>query len=115
MSPEIKRGPLSPAEMQALQTEQIPDEVFVAFNALISRRIMGGRATVHQNEVLALLEEQGMNRREIFDNHWLDVEDSYREQGWKVEYDKPGYNESYEAYFVFRLPKGEPKTVQEYY
>lgn len=115
MSPEIKRGPMSPAEAMEAQTQQIPEEVYVAFNSLISRRIMNGRATVHQNEVLAQLESQGMNRREIFNNHWLDVENSYRDLGWKVEYDKPGYNETYEAFFVFSLPKGKPKNIQEYY
>lgn len=114
MSPEIKRGPMSPAELMERQTQQIPDEVYIAFNALISQRIMNGRATVLQNEVMSVLERQGMNRREVFKNHWLDVEESYREKGWKVEYDKPGYNESGEAYFVFRTPKGNPKLVQEY-
>ena len=38
----------------------------------------------------------------IFSNHWLDVEDIYRKQGWKVVYDSPGYDESYDAYYEFR-------------
>ncbi len=38
----------------------------------------------------------------VCDNHWLDVEDVYREAGWVVEYDKPGYCESYEATFTFK-------------
>ena len=37
----------------------------------------------------------------VFKNKWLDVEEVYRKAGWKVEYDKPGYCEDYEAYFVF--------------
>lgn len=42
-----------------------------------------------------------IDRQEIFDNCWLDVEDIFEEVGWKVVYDKPGYNESYPANFEF--------------
>lgn len=117
MSPEIKRVPMSPAEVPERQVEQIPEEVFVAFNALITRNIRSGRATVLQKDVLEMLENRGMNRREVFHRHWLDVEDSYRAQGWKVEYDRPiaWGGEDFEAYFEFRAPKGGPKPVQEYY
>lgn len=31
------------------------------------------------------------------DHGWLDLEDIYRDEGWTVEYDSPGYNETYEA------------------
>jgi hypothetical protein len=34
----------------------------------------------------------------------LDIEDTYREAGWKVEYDKPAYCENYPANFTFRVP-----------
>jgi hypothetical protein len=43
----------------------------------------------------------GVSRQEVFDNQWLDIEDIYREAGWKVSYDKPAYNETYKAYFTF--------------
>lgn len=117
MSPEIKRGPISPAEVSERQVQQIPEEVFVAFNALIAQNIRNGWARVLQNDVLGMLENRGMNRREIFHRHWLDVEDSYRAQGWKVNYDSPvGYaGEDFDAYFEFHAPKGTPKPVQEYY
>jgi hypothetical protein len=49
------------------------------------------------NELVAL----GLKRNEIFKNHWLDVEEIYEEAGWQVAYDKPGYNETYEASFEF--------------
>ena len=54
-----------------------------------------------QDDVAKLIVQKGLKRQDIFDNHWLDVEDLYRKNGWKVDYDKPGYNESYNAYFVF--------------
>lgn len=39
--------------------------------------------------------------REAFSRGWFDVESSYRRVGWRVEYDKPGYNESYEGFWKF--------------
>jgi hypothetical protein len=44
---------------------------------------------------------KGLNRNEIFKKGWLDVEEIYGKAGWKVEYDKPGYNEDYAAHFIF--------------
>ena len=44
-------------------------------------------------------------RQELFDNHYLDIEPAYRNAGWKVEFDKPGYNETYDSYFVFSKKK----------
>jgi hypothetical protein len=38
----------------------------------------------------------------MFNKHWFDIEDIYRKAGWAVEFDKPGYNESYESFFVFK-------------
>ena len=46
---------------------------------------------------------EGITRETIFDNHWLDIEPTYRKVGWKVEYDKPAYYESYPATFTFSL------------
>ena len=103
MSPEIKNLPVSPVEAGELRKEQIPGGVFTVFNSLISQNLHRGRARVLQKDVLAQLEDQGMDRTTIFDRHWLDVEDSYREVGWKVEYDKPVSwgGENFEAYFQF--------------
>ena len=44
---------------------------------------------------------KALKRKEIYDKNWLDVEDVYESAGWKVEYDKPGYNENYEPTFTF--------------
>ena len=74
MSPEVQRGPLSPAEAGELQTQQIPEEVFGAFNTLIAKNLSQGQAKVLQKDVISLLVGQGVNREAIFDNKWLDVE-----------------------------------------
>jgi hypothetical protein len=40
-------------------------------------------------------------REDVFKNGWLNVEHLYETHGWKVEYDKPAYNEDYPATFKF--------------
>lgn len=101
MSPEQRHNPNSPAEAMEQQIEQIPDEVFLVFNALIAQNLYNGRSRVKQNDVVEILVQQGFDKSEIFKKHWLDVEDGYRKAGWKVEYDKPAYNESYDPSFRF--------------
>ena len=97
--------PIRPQEVITKQIESIPDEVMLSFNELIAEKFSNGRAVVKQDDVIArILGKMETSRDEIFKNHWLDVEKIYRKAGWKVDYDKPGYNETYDAYFEFVLP-----------
>jgi hypothetical protein len=93
--------PITPAEVGAAKAVHIPAAVFEAFNVEIARRYSHGSAQVLQKDVVRRLTEGGMSRTEIFDSGWLNVEAAYETAGWKVEYDKPGYNESGEAVFKF--------------
>jgi hypothetical protein len=102
---ERKVVPIKASEAQGKLNKSIPDEVIEAFNELIIKNLSGGSATVHQDEVVRLIVKKGIKRADIFENHWLDVENLFQENGWEVDYDKPGYNESYEAYFVFEVKK----------
>jgi len=45
--------------------------------------------------------KKGLKAFDIDKNNWLDVGKIYENAGWKVEYDRPGFNESYEATFSF--------------
>ena len=56
---------------------------------------------MEQGVAVKLMVEKGLNRNEIFNKGWLNIEEVYRSAGWKVNYDKPAYNESYDAYFTF--------------
>lgn len=94
-------GPISPKEVADKKMEMFPDAVFEAFNEMIVQNAGIGEITVKQDDVVALMVKKGLDRNEIYKNGWLDVEDVYRKAGWKVDYDKPGYNEDYDAYFVF--------------
>lgn len=96
-------GPIKPHEVVAQKKQYLPEEVFQAFNQMIAQNWDGSQATFTQREILArLVEVVNMNRSEIYERRYLDVEPCYRAEGWEVEYDKPGYNETYEATFTFR-------------
>ena len=107
--PNVK--PISPVEAENEHRGTIPDSIIRAFNTLIIKNYepINKTSIVKQDEVLDMVRgdpDSGMLKRDdAFDNHWLDVEDIYREQGWDVKYDKPAYNETYDAYFVFSVKK----------
>lgn len=94
--------PITPAEAQA-QAGSAPPAVFEAFNRLIAKNMRAGsdEVVVLQDEVVKLLMAMGYSRTAIFNEHWLDVEPAYERAGWKVMYDKPGWNETGQARFVF--------------
>jgi len=95
--------PIKPSEIHLYKKGVIPEFVFEAFNQCIAAKYSNGRATVKQDDVIAKIQTMDpVSRQEIFDKGWLNVEEVYEAEGWKVEYDKPGYNESYGAFFVFK-------------
>lgn len=96
-------NPITPEEVDDQQITSIPDEVITIFNEMIVENWRGSYAHVDQNAVVNRIAERMMvSRSHIFDRGWLDVEQLFRNAGWKVMYDKPGYCESYDAYFEFR-------------
>lgn len=100
-SGEFKTAPISPDQVVEAKSESLPDEVFVVVNELITEKLLNGSATILQKDILARLEACGLNRSQIFEKGWLNFEELYRQAGWEVGYDKPGYNETGEAYFIF--------------
>lgn len=95
--------PIKPSQIVEKKRESIPDEIFQVFNELISRHWNGSSSTVYQKEALRLIVDRlGVTPEKVFMNGWLDIEGSYRKEGWRVIYDKPGFNESGEPYFQFR-------------
>lgn len=95
--------PIKPSQAVSLKKSTIPDEVIDAFNELIAKNLSGNYSSFTQDQVVKLIVSKGIPSNEIYENHWLDVEDIYRKEGWSVEYDKPGYNESYAASFTFKV------------
>lgn len=99
-------GPIAPSQAADAKAMYIPEAVFDAFNREIATHLVGKRATVSQARIVAILVNGGMERREIFDNGYLNVEDAYRAKGWKVGYGKSSFNESGDSFFYFEVAGG---------
>lgn len=95
---------ISPSDIAVQKGENFPDFVLDEWNKMIAKNFTAGRAHVSQEDMISALlpHTQHGNRQEVFANHWLDVEEVYRAQGWVVDYAKPAYNESYPASFTFK-------------
>jgi len=103
---EVK--PITPAEAKVQRVNAVPAQVLEAFNELITENLCNGSATVTQKDAVARIQSKinqtlgnEYTHQQICDRGWLNIEDIYRAAGWKVEYDKPGYNETYGATFEF--------------
>lgn len=101
----MKGQPIRPDEVVGVKGANIPDDVFDAFNLLITENFNRGSATIKQEDVVALLVAKGYTSAQLFRNGWLDVEPIYEREGWRVVYDKPAYNEDYDATFTFRVAR----------
>jgi len=103
-------SPITPSDIAAIKAETIPGFVIEAFNREITKKYSNGAARVFESAVVdaimatAPLAHDGkpMYRQRVYEEGWLDVEPLFRKIGWVVEYDRPGYNESYSAYFIFK-------------
>lgn len=99
--------PLTPGELPAHQLKQLPESVIQCWNDIIAEKWdpSSKRSYVRQDDAVKYIlnKHPDVTRAQVFDNHWLDIEDIYREQGWKVVYDKPHYSENYEANFTFSI------------
>ena len=94
--------PITPQEAAGKRT--LPPTVLEVWNEMISSKFNGKSATIKQNDVVArLVERMSVSRQEVFDNGWLDIEPLFELAGWDVTYDKPGYDENYDAFFKFEV------------
>lgn len=100
-------NPIRPEEVATQKAAALPEGVIDAFNELIAKAFNGSAATVYQDDLVDEILERCpsvLTRQQVFDEHLLDVEPVYRQAGWRVAYEKPGWNESGRAYFVFTSP-----------
>lgn len=96
--------PIKPGEAYKKKLKGIPHEIIEAVNELIVENLdCYNTATVTQDEILNRLKTNGFpDTDKIFDRGWLDIEPIFRRAGWRVEFDKPAYCETYSAYFKFQ-------------
>lgn len=100
----MKVKPITPNEVLNVRQESIPDAVIEAFNELITENWSSqfrGAVVLQDDAVKRIVKKLKIKREAVFDNGYLDVEPIFENAGWVVEFDKPGYNESYEANFTF--------------
>lgn len=100
--------PITPSEAKVQYNEgrTLPDNVVACWNTLILARFDGRSAHVFLTDAILALEAATGEKRDTFNKRgWLDPEGLFRAAGWRVTFDKPGYNESYDAYFIFEAPK----------
>lgn len=95
--------PITPAEVVVKKQESIPDGIFEAFNELIAENFNGSESKFKLKDVvnLAVSKMPDVPKDTMFEKHYFDVEEIYRKAGWMVEFDKAGYNETYDDFFVF--------------
>lgn len=110
MEINMKIEPLTPNEVSKYRIDSIPSYVIDAFNKLIAKYWSepNKQSIVMQDSAVQMIKELAsqslgleLTNNFIFDNNMLDIEALYRSKGWTVVYDKPAYNESYEASFTF--------------
>lgn len=103
--------PITMDGIKKKQAERVfPPYVIEAFNHMIAEGIgVGGRSVrISQSAVVEEIIKCAManhgidlQRHTIFDDSLLDVEETYRAQGWDVEYDKGAYYEP-DSFFYFK-------------
>lgn len=93
---------ISPDQIAEAKEEYLPPVVLYAFNETIAKHWNNNRSKFTQDEIIeVIMAKMLIKRSDVFSRKYLDVEDVFRAKGWKVKYDKPGYNESYSASFEF--------------
>lgn len=93
--------PITPTE--ALSGNHIPEFVIEAINNLIIRNLHGKSSTFTEQALIQEILEVGdfNDPACIYKGNWLEFEELYRNAGWKVECDVPGFNESYDVTWAF--------------
>lgn len=94
--------PISPEDIPEAKAAIIPDNVIKVWNDNIALNYSSGRSVIKQSDIVDKLQSaMNCDRQYVFAASWLNIEEIYRKAGWKVVYDKPGFNESYAATFTF--------------
>lgn len=88
---------------QAAKVSHVPQSVIDVVNGLLSTNYRTGTIILSQDDIIAavLVTHPNMDREDIFKQRWLDFELVYAANGWDVKYDRPAYNESGSARFLF--------------
>jgi hypothetical protein len=97
---ELPTHAITPDEALGLKEKLLPPFVMRVWNKLIAENLSGKTSIVMQSDAVDAL-TKFCKRDEIFEKGYLEVEAIFRKAGWKVFYDRPGFNETYDATFEF--------------
>lgn len=84
--------------------DNIPWYVIDAVNKLLVKNFSKRSSiTISQDELIEEIKSLNdtVTNNELFENHYLDIEDLYENYGWKVTYNKSAYNEESSSTFTF--------------
>lgn len=88
----------------------LPDGVIEAVNELLKleghnsgqkNRFCRLNQSVIEAKIMQCMKLEPHEKHLIYNNHWLDFEEIYREAGWKVTYYKSPYYSTEPSYFEF--------------
>lgn len=86
--------PVTPQNVVDARRRNLPNEVISIFNEEISSRWDGTRSVVPQVEVIRkIMAALNIDRQEIFNRHYLDVELVFAGYGWHVLHEKAELND----------------------
>lgn len=104
MSTVILTAPIKPQEIIENLDKIIPQVVIKAVNELLKEQYRGQAVTIKQKDIVARIQlfDSSLTNEVINKKKYLDFEKLYRDNGWSVSYDGPGFNESYDATFTFK-------------
>jgi hypothetical protein len=96
-------APISPKDVESAKTARIPPEVIEAANELIAEKWNGYSALFTITELCERARPKlKMEPGSQFKTGQLDIEVVFRKAGWLVDYDNPGYNETYTGFWTFK-------------
>ena len=98
--------PVRPEDVFKQEEHTIHPSMIRAINLFLTR-FDGNQTTITVEELVEqfLKFEPSWTRDMIWDKKQLGFEGLYKASGWDVVYEKPGYNENYTPFFVFKLKK----------
>jgi len=93
MSYQIR--PIGPGDVKKV----IPEFMIETVNELINEKYTTGSFIIRMKEIKERIKSK---TDQDFDFAWADFEPMYRDMGWRVEYDQPGYGDNdFDAFYRF--------------
>jgi len=91
-----------------------PPSVVAVFKELLQKNLKENKAVITQEEAVeAIRKKMKCSKAAVLTKHYLEIEDSFRAEGWDVRYRKPGFNETFLPHFRFKLKSAVVTTVKK--